>query len=59
MARNTTTPLFSLIDLAGKFVEQRKGIRAIALKSPARKDLNQVIVNPPGPKAFGLQATFE
>ncbi len=26
MAQNTTPPLFSLIDLAGKFVEQRKGI---------------------------------
>ena len=26
MAQNTTPPLFNLIDLAGKFVEQRKGI---------------------------------
>ena len=37
----------------------RLGDRAIALKLPALKNLDQVIVNPPSSQAFGLQPTFE
>ena len=33
--------------------------RAIALKLPAIKNLDQVIVNPPSSQAFSLQPTFE